>query len=137
MGLALLSACAAPCPVYPDRRTPLCAFQTFLQAMRTADQDVIEDSFTPARLAFHQAEIKTLGLEGKELLDWYSRYVDRFDFGPPDVEDLGGAMAHVRVPVTDLRPRGMKGHFLFEFISMGPEWKIFRIRRSGFGPGSG
>ena len=43
VGLALLSACAAPCPVYPDRRTPLCAFQTFLQAMRTADQDVIED----------------------------------------------------------------------------------------------
>lgn len=128
VGLGLLSACASPCADYPDRTSPLCAYETFVKAWRLGDLDVLGAAYGPSQAEVFQEGERLKGRDG--LREWYRADVDRIAFGSPTAEEIGPQIAHVSVPMRDTRPGGSACILHFDFTRVGPEWKIFRIRRS-------
>lgn len=133
LSFALLSGCASSprCEGYPDRGTPICAYETFVRAWRDGDLEVIEQTFAPSRLEVHRQDEKNLGREG--LREWYQRDAGRIELGEPESEGLGPKFASVRVPAMIDRPGGGETTMVFDFVFKDLEWKLFRIR--GLPPG--
>ena len=111
---------------YPDRSTPLRAYETFLTAWRTGDLEVLARSYSPGQLKILVEGERILGSE--DLSEWYRRNADRIQFGRAESEDLGGVYALVKVPIEVDWPGRSEAVLYFDFLPDRDEWKIWRIR---------
>ncbi|MCZ6601494.1 MAG: hypothetical protein O6952_00650 [Planctomycetota bacterium] len=122
----VVADCAGRVVRYPDRSTPLRAYETFVTAWRTGDLEVLAQSYSPSRLKILVEGEKIMGSEA--LSEWYRRNADRIQFGRAVSEDLGGVYALVKVPIEIDRPGRREAVLYFDFVPDREEWRIWRIR---------